>query len=527
MSQYSLKVFSLISIVIGCISLSSSKILRMESHTKRPSLEQYNEMRAEYLNTHLSRALGSDVLLNEEEQQFNTILMDLKAEELARGFENPFNFTPARHFFDTIKSVESSQLFKLIHKMPKGAVLHAHDTAMCSTDYVVSLTKWDNLWQWGEIEGNDLPKFLFSRQKPEILNNIEWRPVKDVRKEMGDDVYDSKIRHFFTLIVDNPITYYNDINVIWTKFEDLFSVLGPIVFFIDAWKDYYRQSLQEMYDDGVNYLEFRGVLPELYDLDGNTYGPIETCRAYVDVLKEFRASHPDFGCRFIYAPRKYVDDDEFDTYIPTMIKLAKTFPEFMAGFDLVGQEDKSKPLVYYAEKLLQVPEDIQFFFHAGETNWMGTPSDENLIDAVLLGSKRIGHGYAAVKYPHLLKIIKEKRIGIEVNPISNQVLKLVDDLRNHPASIFFSDDYPIVISSDDPSFWGALPLTHDFYFAFLGIASARQDLRTIKKLILNSFEFSTLNETQKAFAKQVWLKKWNRFIKEALKDYKSAILVQQ
>lgn len=127
----------------------------------------------------------------------------------------------------------------------------------------MSLTKWDHLWQWGEIEGNDLPKFLFSRQKPEILNNVEWRPVKDIRKEMGDDVYDSKIRHFFTLIVDNPITYYNNINVIWSKFEALFSVFGPIVFYIDAWKDYYRQSLQEMYDDGVNYLEFRGVLPEV------------------------------------------------------------------------------------------------------------------------------------------------------------------------------------------------------------------------------------------------------------------------
>lgn len=40
---------------------------------------------------------------------------------------------------------------------------------------------------------------------------------------------------------------------------------------------------------------------------------------------------------------------------------------------------KAKPLVYYAEKLLQVPADIQFFFHAGETNWMGTSSDENLV----------------------------------------------------------------------------------------------------------------------------------------------------
>lgn len=68
------------------------------------------------------------------------------------------------------------------------------------------------------------------------------------------------------------------------------------------------------------------------------------------------------------------------------------------------------------------------------------------IDAVLLGTKRIGHGFSLVKYPNILKIVKKLKIGIEVNPISNQVLKLVDDLRNHPAAILFSDDYPVVIS---------------------------------------------------------------------------------
>jgi hypothetical protein len=79
--------------------------------------------------------------------------------------------------------------------------------------------------------------------------------------------------------------------------------------------------------------------------------------------------------------------------------------------------------------------------------------------------------------------------------------------------------------SDDPSFWGALPLTHDFYFAFLGIASAKQDLRTLKRLILNSFEFSALSDTEKADAKLIWLKKWNKFIRDCLQVHKSTVLI--
>lgn len=113
------------------------------------------------MQEHLSRALGADVVLNEEEQQLNAIIMDLKADELARGFQNPFNFTPSRHFFDVKSSIESSPLFKLIEKMPKGCriffdihpenftifflnfpggILHAHDTAICKYSMTIGMS---------------------------------------------------------------------------------------------------------------------------------------------------------------------------------------------------------------------------------------------------------------------------------------------------------------------------------------------------------------------------------------------------
>ena len=69
------------------------------------------------------------------------------------------------------------------------------------------------------------------------------------------------------------------------------------------------------------------------------------------------------------------------------------------GFDLVGNENTGHPLVYYLEPLLQFRKRIDemginlpFLFHAGETLGDGTEADNNVFDAILLGTKRIGHG---------------------------------------------------------------------------------------------------------------------------------------
>lgn len=130
----------------------------------------------------------------------------------------------------------------------------------------------------------------------------------------------------------------------------------------------------------------------------------------------------------------------------------------------------------------------------------------------MLGSLRIGHGLPIVKHPHLLKLIKDNDIAIEMNPISGQVLRFFQDYRNHPCAILFSDNYPIVISSDNFADWRTSPLSHDFYIAFLGIAARWQDLRLLKKLSLNSIKYSAMSESEKTIAMVKWTVEWDKFI---------------
>lgn len=114
-------------------------------------------------------------------------------------------------------------------------------------------------------------------------------------------------------------------------------------------------------------------------------------------------------------------------------------------------------------------------------------------------------------------MVKRKKIAIEVNPISNQVLTLIKDLRNHPSAALFADNYPIVVSNDDPGLWSAKGLSYDYYQAFVGIMSRNADLRALKKLALNSIEYSTLNETQKIRAQKIWKERWTKFVNELSK----------
>jgi adenosine deaminase CECR1 len=69
-----------------------------------------------------------------------------KKEEIAKGYDLPGFYAPALHFFKAKPLIENSKIFKIIKRMPKGAVLHLHNTASVSSDWFVR-----NITYWPEI----------------------------------------------------------------------------------------------------------------------------------------------------------------------------------------------------------------------------------------------------------------------------------------------------------------------------------------------------------------------------------------
>lgn len=146
---------------------------------------------------------------------------------------------------------------------------------------------------------------------------------------------------------------------------------------------------------------------------------------------------------------------------------------YTTGFDLVGQEDLGRSLkeilpeiIWFVEYCKQQNVNIPFFFHAGETLGDGNSTDENLFDAILLGTKRIGHGFSLFKHPHLMHMCRERNICLEVCPVSNEILRLTSSILSHSLPALLAHGVPVTLNNDDPGILGqktTASMTHDFW----------------------------------------------------------------
>jgi len=478
------------------------------------SAADFQKRRNDIIEDESKQFLGGSLTLNSKEKLANEILMDAKHREYDRSQTN-LNFPPAVHYFQARSSMLESEVFKFICQMPKGGILHIHDSTITPLEFLIANASYrENLYICSSSSSGPL-NFIFAPSTPAHPVECKWELVSERRSREGAAEFDAFLLSRFSLYSDNPAETYPNSNVVWRAFEDALISISGILNYAPVFRDYFYEGLQSIYDDNVQYVEIRTLLPQVYELNGTVLDEFQVTALYSEIFEKFGRDYPDFsGAKIIYAPHRRANAAEITGYISLVSELKRQFPNVVAGFDLVGQEDLGPALHSFINELISGLDnaDLKYFFHAGETDWEGTSVDENLIDAILLNTTRIGHGFAIAKHPVVMEMARAKQVPIEVCPISNQILGLVADLRNHPAAALFTNGFPLVISNDDPPVWQAVGLSSDFYMAFMGMAGRRADLRTLKQLALNSITFSAMDTNEKTAAFNEWQRRWDLFI---------------
>ncbi|XP_072863192.1 adenosine deaminase 2 isoform X1 [Chlorocebus sabaeus] len=460
--------------------------------------------------------LGGPLVLTTKEEQANERLMRLKIAEMKEAMKTLI-FPPSMHFFQAKHLIERSQVFNILRMMPKGAALHLHDTGIVTMDWLVrNVTYRPHCHICFTSKG--IMQFKFAHPTPRTSEKCsKWILLEDYRKRVQNVTeFDDSLLRNFTLVTQHPEVIYTNQNVVWSRFQTIFFTISGLIRYAPVFRDYVFRSMQEFYEDNVLYMEIRARLLPVYELSGEHHDEEWSVKTYQEVAQKFVETHPEFiGIKIIYSDDRSKDVTVIAESIRTAMGLRTKFPTVVAGFDLVGHEDTGHSLHDYKDALMIPARDgvkLPYFFHAGETDWQGTSIDKNILDALMLNTSRIGHGFALSKHPAARAYSWEKDIPIEVCPISNQVLKLVSDLRNHPVAALMAIGHPMVISSDDPAMFGAKGLSYDFYEAFMGIGGMKADLRTLKQLAMNSIRYSTLLEMEKNTFMEIWKKRWDKFI---------------
>lgn len=185
--------------------------------------------------------------------------------------------------------------------------------------------------------------------------------------------------------------------------------------------------------------------------------------------------------------------------------------------------------------------EIPFMFHAGETllDTGGTkdPQNSNLYESVLLKAKRVGHGFALTKHPKLIERFKELDICIELCPVSNELLHLCRNVKEHPYPEILAAGIPCTVNADNPALFGyaVTPLNpacrslaclhyahradmnHEFYQVMVGTPS--MTVHGWRQLAEWSIKYSCLNKEQMEDGFRIFKERWEMFCQMIVEEY--------
>ncbi|KAL7645511.1 UNVERIFIED_CONTAM: hypothetical protein RMT77_003897 [Armadillidium vulgare] len=279
----------------------------------------------------------------------------------------------------------------------------------------------------------------------------------------------------------------------------IFSLLHTLTNSISNIKTCTYDVIKEFSEDNVWYLELRSTPKNVI----GSYTKEDYIKAVLETVREAEKSFGIIVRILISVDRSRGVQDAWDTLkIVKELRNNVVYEKYIRGIDVSGNPSKESLLEYLpilrearkmelklAVHLLELCESVAYE-EAAEI------FSEGLVD-------RIGHGTFLNQKPsgktsHLVNVVLERKIPLEICITSNIKSGTVKDLASHHVNWWKNKEHPIAICTDDKGVFSTT-LSDEICLYCKAVDGDRQD---VMNMISTSIEASFLDENEKQDLKQ-------------------------
>ncbi|PWY88378.1 putative CECR1 family adenosine deaminase [Aspergillus heteromorphus CBS 117.55] len=411
------------------------------------------------------------------------------------------------------EKIESTDLWEVMRKFPKGSLLHAPLHAAVNVDYLIDLAfSTPGIHVYADRH--------LAAPGDSTDASFAFQYSLGTTKDTGDQptMWSATYKPSSLVLLQSAASSFPNGGEegfrVWLKgrctpkpgYSDYHRRTMPIVNSLLSYEPILRSCLKQVFtdlaNDGIGYVELRNTFnfpyrKESKEVPEEDYGA--WCHVFQEELAQFRETDVGQGfrgARIIWSSRRSLSNRDLVEDMTQCILAKCDYPEVICGFDIVGEGDE-RPLTdlvpilfWFRKQSVEEGVEIPFLFHAGESLRNEDEADQGLFDAILLGSRRICQGLSLHKHPLLMDLIKEKKILVECSPLSDEIFGFTDSIQTHPLSVLLSRGVSVSLGADAPGLPGHSTgaLTWQFWQAIQGLDS--MGLAGLAMMVENSIRWS-------------------------------------
>ena len=308
-------------------------------------------------------AIVSRILVEEHQTIWTSDFQD----DLAR--QEGVNLHPGMMFALARDTMEKTKSWQIVKKMPKGALLHAHQDAMIDMDWLIDEVLGTEGMVMVAEEPLCGPK---ARAQGEVIFRYSKRPLvtapsiwseqyqashpvsmEEAAASFPDGAtegFKTWLKSRCTITSEESIKHHHGLDAVWRKFHSCFPLLNSMEYYEPILRASMQRLLQQLVDDGLRWVDFRLTFAVDFRLEGCeevSKDSNDLVRVFSEELQKFKATEEGknfWGYRFIWTSLRSWGKRRIVDHMKQCILMKKAYPDLIAGYDVVGQEDMGRSL---------------------------------------------------------------------------------------------------------------------------------------------------------------------------------------